>query len=224
MAETDKQFELRQLLRAYRKGLITDEMFEEQMREIQLDGAPPFATEPSPEPARTYRVRDKTFGSERDMLLHFLDEFRAGESFGGEVFAMWASVAGDLAIRGGLRAVGAREAMHGEILCNRLAELGGEPKAELPENFRQAARDRLGSDAVSDRDKIADFLRQIPDAEAAVAPIREVIEQIENDIETCALLSGILEDELATIKWLHDTAARLGLTANGAEAPASPAP
>ena len=62
MPDTDKQFELRQLLKAYRKGLISDEMFEEQMREIQVGetgttSAPPtaptrtpttYATKPSP--------------------------------------------------------------------------------------------------------------------------------------------------------------------------------
>lgn len=215
MAHTDKQFELRQLLKAYRKGLISDEIFEEQMREIQLGEETAFSTEPAA-PSRTYRVRDKTFSSERDMLLHFLDEFRAGETFGGEVFGMWAAATSDPILRGGIRAVGARESTHGELLAARLREIGGEPRAELPSSFREAARERLGSAAVPDREKIGDFLRQIPDAEAAVAPIREVVSQIEEDGETCALLAGILEDELATIGWLHQTAERLGLTSNGA--------
>lgn len=227
MADTDKQFELRQLLKAYRKGLITDEIFEDQMREIQLgESAPAETVTPPPPPAKTYHVRDKTFASERDMLVHFLDEFRAGEAFGGVVFSLWTEVAQDPALRGGLRAVCEREAMHGRVLAARLSELGAQPTATLPETFREAARQRLGSVHVSDADKVADFLKQIPDAEAAVAPIREVISQIEDDLETCGLLAGILEDELATIRWFHETGKTLGVAAPAADAgearPANP--
>ncbi len=225
MADIDKQFELRQLLKAYRKGLISDEVFEDQMREIQLGGSPPAAEfAPPPPPARTYHVRDKTFTSERDMLVCFLDEFRAGEAFGGVVFSLWAEVAKNPAIRGGLRAVCEREAMHGRVLAARLSEIGAQPSATLPESFREKARARLGSAHVSDADKVSDFLKQIPDAEAAVAPIREVIGQVEDDVESCALLAGILEDELATIRWFHETGKALGISANntaaGNEAPA----
>lgn len=216
MADIDKQFELRQLLKAYRKGLISDEIFEDQMREIQLgEGAAAPSAAPPP-PAKTYHVRDKTFSSERDMLVHFVDQFRAGEAFGGVVFSLWTNVAQDPAIRGGVRAVCEREAMHGRVLAARLSEIGAQPTATLPESFREAARQRLGSADVSDADKVADFLKQIPDAEAAVAPIREVIAQIEDDIETCALLACILEDELATIRWFQETGKALGIVANGA--------
>lgn len=214
MPDIDKQFELRQLLKAYRKGLISDEMFEDQMREIQIgEGSAPSAAHSR---ARTYRVREKTFTTERDMLHCFLDEFRAGESFGGEIFSLWIGVARDSCLRGGLRAVCEREAMHGRVLGARLGEIGGEPRASLPASFREAVRARLGSDAVSDRDKVADFLERIPDAEAAVAPIREVISQIEEDLETRALLESILEDELATVRWFHATGDALGLRADAA--------
>jgi len=225
MADTDKQFELRQLLKAYRKGLISDEIFEEQMREIQLGESGPAASAPPPPPEKTYHVRDKTYSSEHEMLVQFLDEFRAGEAFGGVVFSLWTDVARDPALRGGLRAVCEREAMHGRVLAARLGEIGAQPTATLPEKFREAARQRLGSAHVSDTDKVADFLKQIPDAEAAVAPIREVISQIEDDLETCALLSGILQDELATIQWFHEMGEKLGVSTNAsAEAPAPPAP
>ena len=215
MPDTDKQFELRQLLKAYRKGLISDEIFEDQMREIQLgERTGQSAHAPPPPPARTYQVREKTFTSEREMLVHFLDEFRAGEAFGGVVFSLWTDVAKDPAIRGGLRAVCEREAMHGRVLAARLTEIGAQPTASLPESFREAARARLGSAHVSDTDKVSDFLQRIPDEEAAITPIREVIGQIEDDIETRALLEAILEDELATIRWFHATGQTLGVPAN----------
>ncbi|MDG2308015.1 MAG: hypothetical protein P8R42_25835 [Candidatus Binatia bacterium] len=225
MPDTDKQFELRQLLKAYRKGLISDEIFEDQMREIQLGTSPSAAPEPPPPPARTYRVRDKTYSSERDMVISFVDEFRAGEAFGGVIFSLWTEVAKDPAVRGGLRAVCEREAMHGRVLAARLNELGAQPRANLPESFREQARARLGSQDVSDADKVSDFLKQIPDAEAAVAPIREVLGQIEDDLETCALLAAILEDELATIRWFHQIGEDLGVSTNDAStAPEASAP
>ena len=43
MPDVTSQFELRQLLKAYRRGLISDDVFEEQLREIQRDGTSPTA-------------------------------------------------------------------------------------------------------------------------------------------------------------------------------------
>lgn len=204
MAEVDRGFELRQLLRAYRRGLISDEVLEEQLHEIGVVGNAAAAPNGhAPEPAKVYRVRERTFATERDMVLHFLDEFRAGETFGGEVFALWYSVCRDPRIRGGLQVVREREAMHGKLLAARIAALGGHSQAALPEKFQTAARARLGSAEISDADKIADFVRRLPDAEAAVAPIRAVIAQIEQDCESRALLENVLEDELSTVRWFH---------------------
>jgi len=206
MAEVDRGFELRQLLRAYRRGLISDEVLAEQLHEIGLDGGAPSGGAPNDlaaEPAKTYRVRERSFATERDMILHFLDEFRAGETFGGEVFALWYSVCRDPRIRGGLQVVREREAMHGRLLAARIATLGGRSQAALPEKFQTAARARLGSAEISDADKLADFVRRLPDAETAVAPIRAVIAQIDQDGESRALLENVLEDELATVRWFH---------------------
>lgn len=210
MPEVTSQFELRQLLKAYRRGLITDELFEEQLREIQGppsangNGAAPAA------PAKAYRVRDRSFPTEREMVLHFLDEFRAGETFGGEVFALWYAVSPDPRVRGGLQVVREREAMHGKLLGARMVALGGKCQASLPEKFQTSARARLGSPTVPDAEKLADFVRRLPDVEAAVAPIRAVLAQIEEDCESRALLESILEDEMATVRWFHATAAALG--------------
>lgn len=209
MAEVTSEFELRQLLKAYRRGLISDELFEEQLREVRgattTNGDGPSHAAP----ARTYQVRDQSFASEREMVLHFLDQFRAGETFGGEVFALWYAVSPDPRVRGGLQVVREREAMHGKLLGARIVALGGKCQASLPDKFQTAARARLGSPTVSDADKLADFVRRLPDVEAAVAPIRAVLAQIEEDCETRALLESILEDEMATVRWFHATAAAL---------------
>src|SRR5581483_11442473 len=146
MAEVNRQFEVRQLLKAYRKGLISDDLFEEQMREIE-SGAPAASA-----PARTYRLRKRTFATERELVVRFLDEFRAGESFGGEVFGLWCQATRHPMVRGGLRVIAEREARHGRLLGDRLAELGGRPEVTLPESFRDGARARLASREISDLD------------------------------------------------------------------------
>jgi len=198
MAEVNHQFEVRQLLKAYRKGLISDELFAEQMREIE-DGSHAAA----PAPAKVYRLRKRTFSSERDLLVRFLDEFRAGETFGGETFGLWCRTTSDATLRGGLRVVAEREASHGRQLEARLAEIGGRCEVTLPEGFRDAARARLASRDISDLDKIRDLTRRLPDVEAAVQPIRDVIAQIEHDGETRMLLELLIDEEVSTLRWLH---------------------
>ena len=215
MADVDEQFERRQLLRAYRRGLVSDELFEEQMREIGANGRPPS---PATAEARPYRIGRKTYATERAMLLRFLDDFRAAETFGGVVLSAWLDVARDRELRGGLRVVCEREAMHGRLLGARLAELGGRCEQSLPEATREAARARFGSRDVSDAEKVREIVGRLPDVESAVAPIREVMEQISEDRETRNLLESIVEDEAATVRWFLATAERLGGASRTTEA------
>lgn len=198
MAEVDRQFEMRQLLKAYRKGLISDDLFEEQIREVQLGAASPPAA-----PARSYRLGDRILATERELLVRFLDELRAGEALGGETFALWCATTPDPILRGGLRVAAEREAGHGRILAARLADLGGRPEVSPPASFREAARQRLGARDVPDLDKVRDLTRRLPDPEAALQPVRDVIAQIDEDHETRALLELFLEDETSTLRWLH---------------------
>jgi hypothetical protein len=207
MAGVDEEFERRQLLKAYRRGLISDELFEEQMREIGTNGR----SHPSGEERGPYRIGKRAYATERAMLLRFLDDFRAAETFGGVVLSSWIDVARDRELRGGLRVVCEREAMHGRLLGARLAEIGGRCEKSLPETARETARARFGARDVSDADKIREIVRRLVDVDAAVAPIREVMDQITEDRETRDLLASILEDEAATVRWFHATAERLGV-------------
>ncbi len=234
MAQTSRQFELRQLLKAYRKGLISDELFEEQLREV--DERDPLGAESdeavaAPEPARVWTCGSRQFETEHAMVVHFLDEFRAGEAFGAEAFALWADASSDPCLRGGLRTVCGREDAHARLLAARLAELGATPKVELPAHFREATRTRLRSREIADSEKVRDFLARLPEGAEALRPITVVLEQIERDVETRALLEEIVVDEAATIRWFEESAVRLGVTrssatagANGHAAPAGAEP
>jgi hypothetical protein len=159
--------------------------------------------------AKEYRYDGTTFASERQFVARFLDDLRAAESFGAEVVALWAAVASDPEVRGGLRAIYARERSHGEILARRIEELGGTCAAELGAGLKQAASAHLASVAVPDIEKLRDFVARYPDMNAAVKPIRDVILQIENDLETRALLGAIADDEIATQRWMATAFKRL---------------
>jgi hypothetical protein len=211
MADVDEDFERRQLLKAYRRGLITDELFEEQMREIAGNGGSNGRSPARVAEAHRYHIGKRSYATERAMLLRFLDDFRAAETFGSVVLSSWLDVARDRELRGGLRVVCEREAMHGRLLGARLAEIGGRAEKSLPEASREAARARFGARDVSDADKIREIVRRLTDVDSAVAPIREVMDQIEEDRETRNLLQSILEDEAATVRWFHATAERLGV-------------
>lgn len=152
------------------------------------------------------------------MVLHVLDELRAAETFGGVVLALWADVSRDETLRAGLRTVGERDARHGRLLADRLQALGGRPERALPADLRESARALLGSATLPDAAKLRHVLQRLPDARAATAPYREVLEQIEDDRETRALLESMIEDETATAHWLLATAERLGVARLGGEA------
>ena len=101
--------------------------------------------------------------------------------------------------------------MHGRILAARLHELGGKENACLPASFAEATQARLASARISDVDKLREVLSRLPNAEAATAPLREVIEQIEDDLESRLLLELIVADEASTIDCLHRCAALMGI-------------
>lgn len=188
-----KDFEARQLLKAYRKGLISDELFEEQMREIGLPVTP----------AKTYQLNGRPYANERKMLVSFLDKFRAGERFASEVLPLWIETCGVPELKGGLRTVCHREFMHSQLLEQRVKELGGELRASVPTDVQQKSRARLASSEISDAQKLLAFLADTPDVESAVKPIQDVICQIDQDLESKALLQTICDDEAATVRWLH---------------------
>ena len=66
MATSD--FEMKQLLKAYRKGLISDDLFEQQMSEVKNGSG------------QGYTYNGKMHATEREMIMHLLDEARCGKT------------------------------------------------------------------------------------------------------------------------------------------------
>src|SRR5256712_13036598 len=101
---------------------------------------------------------------EREWVIRFLDDLRAAEAASAEVLAAWIAVCAFDGLRGGLRVIAEREAAHAGLLPERLGELGVPPRAALAESMRAAALQRLGSERVSDEQKLATLLARHPAA------------------------------------------------------------
>jgi len=186
MATTD--FEVRQLLKAYRKGLISDELFAEQMKD--LNGA------------RRYAYNGTTHATEGEMIMHLLDEFRCGENFASEYLNRWIAVSDQECVKGGLRTVQQRETFHAQLLEARLRELGGVPQCTVPVERREKELQFYASAEKKDLEKLQSIAARIKDPAQVLKPITDVIDQIQEDQQSKELLRTLIDDEMSSIKWL----------------------
>jgi len=186
MATTD--FEVRQLLKAYRKGLISDELFAEQMKD--LNGA------------RRYAYNGTSHATESEMVMHLLDEFRCGENFASEYLNRWIAVSDQECVKGGLRTVQQRETFHAQLLEARLRELGGVPQCTVPVERREKELQFYASAEKKDSEKLQSIAARIKDPAQALKPLTDVIDQIQDDQQSKELLRTLIDDEMSSIKWL----------------------
>ena len=140
-------------------------------------------------------------------VLGFLDQFRAGEALGEASVGAWVEVCRDDWLRGALRTVQMREGMHARLLEARIKELGGSPSAEIPEDIFDASMDRSASTDLSDAEKLAAFMAQFPDPDAALAPLFEMADRMDHDPETQGLLRTICQDEKSTLECIAQACA-----------------
>ncbi len=129
-----RDFEFKQLLRAYRNGVISQSTFEAEMTWLEA-GAP---TNGNGNGGGGFKAFGRTYKSERAAVISFLDKVRVGEANGGEAFSAWAEVCTTNCIRTGIRMVAEREAYHSRVFAQRLAELGGETRATITEDGTQS--------------------------------------------------------------------------------------
>ena len=185
-------FEVRQLLKAYRKGVISDALFEEQMEELSSDGT------------AAYTYNGVSHATEKDMILALLDEFRCGEGFAAEYLNGWIEASDEACVRGGLRTVQQREAFHAQLLEARLRELGGDPQCTVPAERRDKEMPFYSSKEKGDVEKLQSLAGLLKDPEAILKPLTDSIDQIQDDQQTKELLRTIIDDEMSSIKWLLD--------------------
>lgn len=188
MATVD--FEARQLLKAYRKGLISDELFAEQMREIGNGNG------------GGYCYNGKMHATEREMIMHLLDELRCAENFASEYLNCWVQVSDQECVKGGLRMVQHRETFHAQILEARLRELGGIPQCTVPAERRDKELPFYASTEKKDLEKLQSIASRIKEPAAIFKPITDAIAQIQEDQQSKELLRSFIDDEMSSTKWL----------------------
>jgi hypothetical protein len=187
MATAD--FEARQLLKAYRKGLITDELFEAQMREIQTGTG-------------KYMAVGKSHASEKEMIVALLDEYRCAENFASEYLNCWNEVSNEECVKGGIRVIQRREAYHAKLLEDRLRELGGSPQCAVTAEQRNKEMAVYASKDKTDGQKLQYVADQITDLPKALSFITNVIDQIQEDQQSKELLRSLVQDEMSSAQWL----------------------
>lgn len=187
MATAD--FEVRQLLKAYRKGLISDELFEEQIKELGNGH-------------QDYSYNGQSHATEQEMIMHLLDEFRCAENFAAEYLSKWIDVSDQACVKGGLRVVQQREAYHAQILEARLRELGGVPQCSVPQERREKELPFYSSTEKKDAEKLLSIASQISDPAAVLKPLTDAIAKIQEDQQSKELLRSLIDDEMASVKWL----------------------
>lgn len=193
-------FEVRQLLKAYRKGLISDELFEAQIVELTNGVQNGHAQ---------YMFNGKPVGSEREMIMQLLDEFRCRENFAAEFFDRWIAVSDQECARGGLRVVQQREAYHAQILEARLREIGGIPQCSVPAERRDAELAFYTSTEKKDAEKLLAIASRITDPAQTLKYITDVVDQIQEDQQSKELLRSLVQDEMSSITWLKEACALL---------------
>jgi hypothetical protein len=207
-----RDFEFKQLLRAYRNGIISEAAFEDEMAKLERGETAPISNG-----GAGFHAFGRTYRSERDAIVSFLDKVRAGEAGGGEAFARWASVCKTDCIRSGLRMVAEREAYHARVFEQRVLELGGDKRAATDDKGRQFA-DFLANPEVSDLEKLHRFTSRIGNPQEAVKPIHDFAALIKEDMETKEALKLFAEDELSSTKWLTEACVALSAPKNAATA------
>jgi hypothetical protein len=208
----NKDFEFKQLLRAYRNGIISEATFESELACMEgeahangngnrVDGFKAFG--------RTYR-------SERDAIISFLDKVRDAESRAGEYLSKWVAVCKTECVRGGIKMVAEREAYHGRVFERRLLELGGQKRAAMSDEARKYA-EYISNPNISDGEKLLRATASTGDPKEAIRPICEFADLIKEDQETKEMLNLFAQDELSSATWLRAACALINAPANKSE-------
>jgi hypothetical protein len=199
----NRDFEVRQLLRAYRSGLMSEAAFEEEMARLEAESAGVEDSE-----SRGFEAFGQTYRSEREALLGFFDKLHATQIDAALAFAKWAAVCRTPGLRTGLILIAERDSSHARVLERRAREIGGQLHSVTTEHGSKLV-EVLANPEISDLDKLMGVVNFIPEPREAAAPILTFASLLKSDIESRQALRLIAEDELSTAAWLHDTCAAL---------------
>jgi hypothetical protein len=208
----NRNFEFKQLLRAYRNGIIDEAAFEAEVQALENGSA-------GNNGHRGFVAFGKTYGSEKEAVLEFLDRARAGEAGGAEAFNGWVKTCKTECIFMGIQMIAEREAYHSRIFAKRLADLGGMQHAGTTEQGRKLT-EALSSD-MPDNKKFLYITSNFGKPEETLAPIKAFGESLRDDMMTKEAIRLFAEDELSSARWLRDTCAALNSDSAKSSASAS---
>jgi rubrerythrin len=195
----NRDFEFSQLLRAYRRGIITEATFASEMAELERGAGGNGSG---------FSANGKTYPSERAAVIEFIDSLRANEFCAGLAFPKWAEVCKTDCIRSGLSMIAERESYHARVFEQRLKELGAEQRAVESEAVSKL-HDYFGDNNVSDADKLLRLTARFPNPKEAVSFIAEFADKLKEDQQTKEMLKLFHQDELSTTTWLLESCAAL---------------
>jgi hypothetical protein len=141
-------------------------------------------------------------GMQTSEIIEFLDHYRAAEAMAAAGFGAWLAQSGTACLRGGLRVVQLREAAHARLFEERIKELGGSPKAELPQEAEDLLLGLLGDGTKSDAEKLQVFLSRAGDPKV-IEQLESQAARMDGDQETQSLLRAVIEDERASLALLR---------------------
>jgi hypothetical protein len=201
---TNRDFEIKQLLRAYRAGIITEKTFEIEMAALE-HGAGANGNKGS---AGGFRAFGEHYASEREAVLSFLDRARAAEANGAVIFDNWAKLCTTDCIRTGIKMVAERERYHPRVFEDRLYELGGKCSAPVSEDGRKFLAS-ISDPTIKDTEKLLIHHQLVPDPAARLKSICKFADLIKEDLETKEMVKLFVEDEISSGNWLNSACAAL---------------
>ncbi len=200
----NKNFEFKQLLRAFRTGIIDEVTFEQEMKQLENG-----ALSSNGNGAGKFMAFGKAYDSERAAVMSFLEAVSAAETNGGDTVRAWLDVCTTDCIRGGLKMVAERESYHGRAFAQRLSELGGTMPERMTDEFRkQLAYQR--DTKISDLAKLKRGAERFPNPAETIRPLFEFAQSLKEDQQTKEMVQLFAEDELSTLKWQKGAWAALG--------------
>ena len=192
----NQNFAFKQLLRAFRAGVIDEATFESEMMALENRAH----TNGNGHRAWAFTAFGKTYASEREAVIKFLETVSAAETNGGDTVRAWLEVCTTDCIRGGLKMVAERESYHGRAFAARLAELGGTMPDRMTDEFKKNLA-QLRDTNVSDLAKLKRGAERFPNPEETIRPLFEFAASLKEDLQTKEMVQLFAEDELSTLKW-----------------------
>jgi hypothetical protein len=198
----NRDFEIRQLLRAYRSGILSEAAFEKELRDLERGASGEGGDDSG------FEAFGQRYPSERDAVLAFLDKLHATQIDAALAFAKWAIVCRTPGLRSGLILIAERDASHARVLERRAREIGGELHSLATEHGSRLIQ-VLASPEISDLDKLIGVVNFIPEPRQAAAPIAEFASLLKIDVESRQALRLIADDEMSSASWLREACVEL---------------